>query len=163
MKTYNTEFGDIIITFIDGNVRPLEMEGKVDFGYIIITFNDQNGRPLEIEGKVHNEKMKWSEWFIRRSIFCQEEYKIQNSMLRSIFCDYRDTYLVGRDSKTVTRNDNAGRKKKMPIFKNNAPFRSCISQIHRQCNRSWYCYADVLFARVQWQLFHDIRNFVVLL
>ena len=112
MKTYNTEFGDIIITFIDGNVRPLEMEGKVDFGYIIITFNDQNGRPLEIEGKVHNEKMKWSEWFIRRSIFCQEEYKIQNSMLRSIFCDYRDTYLVGRDSKTVTRNDNAGRKKK---------------------------------------------------
>ena len=31
LKTYNTEFDEIIITFIDQNDRPLEIEDKVNF------------------------------------------------------------------------------------------------------------------------------------
>ena len=31
LKTYNTEFDEIIITFMDQNGRPLEIEDKVNF------------------------------------------------------------------------------------------------------------------------------------
>ena len=36
LKTYNTEFDEIIITFTDKNGRPLEIEGKVN---LAILFN----------------------------------------------------------------------------------------------------------------------------
>ena len=35
LKTYNTEFDDIIITFTDQNGRPLEIEHKVNFTLLI--------------------------------------------------------------------------------------------------------------------------------
>ena len=35
LKTYNTEFGEIIITLTDQNVRPLEMEDKVNLTSLI--------------------------------------------------------------------------------------------------------------------------------
>ena len=35
LKTYNTEFDDIIITFMDQNGRPLEIEHKVDLTLLI--------------------------------------------------------------------------------------------------------------------------------
>ena len=35
LKTYNTEFDEIIITLTDQNVRPLEMEDKVNLTSLI--------------------------------------------------------------------------------------------------------------------------------
>ena len=35
LKTYNTEFGEIIITFMDKNRRPLEVEDKVNLTLFI--------------------------------------------------------------------------------------------------------------------------------
>ena len=35
LKTYNTEFDDIIIIFTDQNVRPLEIEDKVKLTLLI--------------------------------------------------------------------------------------------------------------------------------
>ena len=36
LKTYNTEFDKIIMTFTDQNSRPLEIEGKVNLTSLII-------------------------------------------------------------------------------------------------------------------------------
>ena len=35
LKTYNTEFGEIIITFTDQNVRPFEIEDQVNLTLLI--------------------------------------------------------------------------------------------------------------------------------
>ena len=51
-------------------------------------------------------------------------------MLRSALCDYSDAYIVLKGRITVEGdNDNTTRNKKL-IFKNNAPFKSCISKIN---------------------------------
>ena len=48
-------------------------------------------------------------------------------MLRSDLCDYSDAYIVvnGRVSVKATENNDIGRKD--IVFRNNAPFRSCIT------------------------------------
>ena len=63
---------------------------------------DQNRTPLEIEDKIA-------------------------SMLRSHFCNYGNADIVvkGKISVTGTKDNNKWNKK--VTFKNNAPFRSCIS------------------------------------
>ena len=51
-------------------------------------------------------------------------------MLRPDLSDYGDVYIVVKRRITVKRdNDDKTRNKKL-IFKNNAPFRSCISKIN---------------------------------
>ena len=35
LKTYNTQFDEIIITFTDQNCRPLEIENKVNLTFLI--------------------------------------------------------------------------------------------------------------------------------
>ena len=69
---------------------------------LIIKFTDQSGTPLEIDDKI-------------------------TSILRSHFCNYGNAYIVvkGRIRATGTKDDNKWNEK--VTFKNNAPFRSCIS------------------------------------
>ena len=56
--------------------------------------------------------------------------RFKTSKLRSDLCDYSDAYTVVRGRITVEGdNDDKTRKKKL-IFKNNAPFRSCMSKIN---------------------------------
>ena len=50
-------------------------------------------------------------------------------MLRSYLCDYRDAYIVVKGRISVTGTNAANRRNKKLTFKNNAPFRSCISKI----------------------------------
>ena len=51
-------------------------------------------------------------------------------MLRSDLCDYSDGYTVVKGRIAVEGdNDNKTRNKKL-VFKNNAPFGSCISKIN---------------------------------
>ena len=50
-------------------------------------------------------------------------------MLRSDLCDYSDAYIVVKGGGDKGDNDDKIRNKKL-IFKNIAPFRSCISEIN---------------------------------
>ena len=53
-------------------------------------------------------------------------------MLRSDFCDYSDAYIVAKetiDFLALAANENDKAEKNV-AFKNNAPFRSCISKIN---------------------------------
>ena len=55
----------------------------------------------------------------------------KTSMLRSDLCDYSDAYISVKGRITVEEeNDNKPRNKKL-IFKNNAPFRSCIPNTNK--------------------------------
>ena len=49
-------------------------------------------------------------------------------MLRSDLCDYSSAYIFVKGRISVAGTDNANRRNKKLTFKNNTPFRSCISQ-----------------------------------
>ena len=52
-------------------------------------------------------------------------------MVRSDFCHYSDVYIVVKGKITAEEdNDDKKNKNKKLNFKNNAPFRSCISKIN---------------------------------
>ena len=51
-------------------------------------------------------------------------------MLRSDLCDYSDAYIVVKERIRIRGPDNANRIIKKLTFRNNAPFRSCISKIN---------------------------------
>ena len=51
-------------------------------------------------------------------------------MLRSDSCDYSGIYIVVKGNITVESNNVNNREDKKLTFKNNAPFRSCISKIN---------------------------------
>ena len=48
-------------------------------------------------------------------------------MLQSDLCDYSDAYIALKRTTTVADPDDANYNKKL-VFKNNAPFISCISK-----------------------------------
>ena len=74
--------------------------------------------------------------------------RFKTSMLRSDLCDYNDAYIVLKETidllaASANKNDKG---QKNVVFKNNAPFRSCISKINstfRQCRRSRYSHINV--------------------
>ena len=51
-------------------------------------------------------------------------------MLRSKLCDYSDAYIVKKGRISVRGTNDANKRNKKLTFKNNAPFRSCISKIN---------------------------------
>ena len=51
-------------------------------------------------------------------------------MLRSDLCDYSGAYIVVKGRISVTGTNNANRRNKKLTFKDNAPFRSCITKIN---------------------------------
>ena len=51
-------------------------------------------------------------------------------MLRSDLCDYSDAYIFVKRRINVRGNNSNNRKNNKLIFKNNSPFRSCISKIN---------------------------------
>ena len=56
--------------------------------------------------------------------------KFKTSILRSDLCDYSDAYIVVEGKITVEGNSVVKTRNKKLIFKDNAPFRSCISKIN---------------------------------
>ena len=54
----------------------------------------------------------------------------KTSMLRSDLYDYSHAYIVLKGRISVTGTNNANRRNKKLTFKNNAPFRSCITKIN---------------------------------
>ena len=67
-----------------------------------------------------------SQYFVIKTIRCKA------SMLRSDFCDYSDAYIVvnGRIDLLADDANENDKAQKNVAFKNNAPFRSCISKIN---------------------------------
>ena len=51
-------------------------------------------------------------------------------MLRSDLCDFSDAYIVVKGDITLEGNNNANKHNKNLLFKNNAPFISCITKIN---------------------------------
>ena len=51
-------------------------------------------------------------------------------MLRSDFCGYNDACIAVKGTITVEGDDHDKKRNKKLTFKNNAPFRSCISKIN---------------------------------
>ena len=82
--------------------------------------------PLEIED---------SKWIVVNDLSSSQysvniNIRFETSVLRSDLCDYSDAYIVVKDTidflaNAANENDNA---EKAVAFKNNAPFRSCISK-----------------------------------
>ena len=68
------------------------------------------------------------------SILLINKIKFKSSMLRSSWCDYSDAYIVVKGNVTVNNTAGAGgaanNTDKKVIFKNCAPFTSCISEIN---------------------------------
>ena len=50
-------------------------------------------------------------------------------MLRTDLCYYSDAYIVVKERMSVRVTNDANKRNKKLTFKNNAPFRSCISKI----------------------------------
>ena len=50
-------------------------------------------------------------------------------MLRTDSCYYSDAYIVAKERMSVRVTNDANKRNKKLTFKNNAPFRSCISKI----------------------------------
>ena len=62
----------------------------------------------------------------------KENTRFKTSMLRSDLCDYSDAYIVAKgtiDLLAAAANENNKAEKNF-AFKNNSPFRSCISKIN---------------------------------
>ena len=51
-------------------------------------------------------------------------------MLRSSLCDYNHAYLVLKGRISAADTNNANRRNEKLTFKNNGPFKSCISKIN---------------------------------
>ena len=52
-------------------------------------------------------------------------------MFRSDLCDYSDAYIVVKEKITVEGTNYVNKRIRKPTCKNNAPFRSCISNINK--------------------------------
>ena len=85
-----------------------------------------------------------------------KQIKFKTSMLRSSLCDYCDTYIIVKGNITVnnTAVDGAApnNTNKKVIFKNCAPFTSCIREINNEdidnAKYDGYSNANVQFNRI---------------
>ena len=59
-----------------------------------------------------------------------KEIRIKTSMLRSDLCDFSDAYIVVKGDITLEGDNDANKRNKNLVFKNNALFISCISKIN---------------------------------
>ena len=66
----------------------------------------------------------------KNSYSVNKEIRIKTSMLRSDLCDFSDAYIVVEGDITLEGDNDANKRNKNLIFKNNAPFINCISKIN---------------------------------
>ena len=76
--------------------------------------------------------IKWTEVndLSRGQYSVNKNIRFKIPQLRLDLCDYSDVYIVVKRSVTVGGPTNANTINKKLTFKNNAPFRSCISKIN---------------------------------
>ena len=75
---------------------------------------------------------KWIEVYDQsdKNYNVNKEIRIKTPMLRSDLCDFSDAYIVVKGDITVEGNNNANKRNKNLVFKNNAPFINCITKIN---------------------------------
>ena len=59
-----------------------------------------------------------------------QSIRFKTPTLRSNLCDYSDTYILVKDTIKVAGNNLRDRQDRPLLFKNNAPFVSCITRIN---------------------------------
>ena len=59
-----------------------------------------------------------------------KKIRIKTPILRSDLCDFSDAYIVVKGDFTVEGNNNANKRNKNLVLKNNAPFINCITKIN---------------------------------
>ena len=60
----------------------------------------------------------------------RKNLRFQTLILRSDLCNYSDAYIVVKGKITVEGTNDANKRNKNLNFKNDAPFRSCISKVN---------------------------------
>ena len=94
--------------------------------------------PYQISKLLHNSslsKFVTKKW-IKINNLSSSQYsaskniKFKTSLLWSDLCDYSDVYIVGKVRISVRGTNDANKRNKKLTFKNNAPFRSCMSKIN---------------------------------
>ena len=74
-----------------------------------------------------------NKWWSKGYISPNKQIKFKIARLRSRLCDYGDAYILVKGNRTVNNTAGAGaasnNTNKKVIFKNCAPFISCISKI----------------------------------
>ena len=75
---------------------------------------------------------KWIEVYDQSggSYNVNKETRIETSMLRSDLCNFIDAYIVVEGDTTLEGDNDANKRNKNLVFKNNALFISCISKIN---------------------------------
>ena len=75
---------------------------------------------------------KWIEVYdqAQENYDINKEIIIKTSMLRSDLSDLSDAYIVVKGDITLKGNNDANKRNKNLVFKNNAPFINCISKIN---------------------------------
>ena len=88
-------------------------------------------------------------------------------MLRSYLCGYSDAYIVVKGTITAESTNDANSRNKTLTFKNNDPFRSCISKINSTLldNTEDLDIAIPMYNLLEYRrkLFNGIKKFVQLL
>ena len=75
-----------------------------------------------------------------------KDLRFKMSMLRSDVCDYSDVYIVVKEKITAGGTDDASKRNKKLVFKNDKLFFMNIKnqqRIDRQCRRFSFCYVNV--------------------
>ena len=93
-------------------------------------FNNESNKPSKFRAR------NWVEIYydIRRAYSPNKQIRFKIAMLRSSLCDYSDAYILVKGNITVNNTADYGNAanntNKKVIFKNCAPFTSCISKIN---------------------------------
>ena len=99
---------------------------------IVNLLNDESNKPSEFRTR------NWVEIYdeARDTYSHNKQIKFKTSMLRSSLCDYSDAYILLKGNITVNNTAAAGvdasNTNRKVIFKNCAPFTSCINEINNR-------------------------------
>ena len=104
----------------------------MEYQKIANLLNDESNKPSKFRTK------NWVEIDddIRGAYSPNKQIRFKTSMLRSSLCDYSDVYILVKGNISVNNTAAAGvdanNTNKNVIFKNCAPFTSCISEINNE-------------------------------
>ena len=111
-----------------GNIKQIEKSIiKIEQYKISKLLNDSTVSKFVTKKWVEVNDLSSGQCSVNKSI------RFKNSLLRSDLCDYSDPYVVVKGIISVRGTNANNRINKKLTFKNNVPFRSCISKINNIC------------------------------
>ena len=107
LKTYNTEFDDIVITFTDQNGRPLEIEHKVNFTLLI----DKQKCNDILQNQGQKNMLKDMDFYHLR----ENNYWIQDQMPPKKLVHKAGEYLRNKIADVVTMSNDDSIEEQEPV------------------------------------------------